>query len=317
MGEGARSSDPTVRRIRFDWCGIDATNWHPRLPEFAAGANAISLLMPHAEPFVITHVRRTADSDPAIEEWASQEAMHHRAHRGFNKQLTHDLPVARRLDRLGHWIFAHLANRSDAFGLAFAAAFELVAFASARWAEAGMRRYLTGADETAATLFLWHLAEEVEHKGIVHDQLNQSPAARRLYPIALLVAFVVLIGFTVVGGLALFVTTRAALSPRRWMNLIGWGFSLAFVLLPVLVVSLSPRFDPHQLVDPPWMAAWLDEYDPASETLPVWTQAGMSGPMTPPFSSESSLKRIAAMTSSPTNAVSSSAKESTTVSSPT
>lgn len=274
------SVEPTSRRLRFDWSGIDVDDWHPELPEFAAGANAISLLMPHAEPYVISAVRSAAvridDADVCdrAHVWAAQEANHHRVHRGFNDRLTAESRVARGLDRIAAFIFARLARRSVAFGVAFAAAFEIIAFCSARWAEAGLRRLFGGADVTAASMFLWHLAEEIEHKGIAHDVFLATPGARRRYPVALAVAFVSLIGFTVVGGISLFLRRRQALNPVRWMRLVAWGFGLAFVLLPVAAASLSRNFHPDDLVDPAWMAGWLREFDVETQTLPLWTHAG-------------------------------------------
>ncbi len=275
--DGARA-----RRVRFDWTDVDVDGWHPQLPEFAAGANAISLLMPHAEPYVISAVRAAARDvdDPTLTEraavWAAQEASHFRAHRDFNRQLLEASGVARGLDRLGRFIFQRLRSRSPAFGVAFAAAFEIIAFSSARWAESSLRRLFGGADEVAATLFLWHLAEEVEHKGIAHDVFVATAGARRRYWLALSVAFAALIGFTIVGGLALFCRRAHALNPVRWLRLVGWGFSLAFVLLPVAASSITRDFHPDTLVDPPWMTSWLREFDPASETMPVWTAAGSS-----------------------------------------
>jgi len=276
--------EPLSRRVRFDWIGVDIVDWHPDLPEFAAGANAISLLMPHAEPYVIRSVRGAVlgiddvDVCDRARAWAAQEANHHRVHRDFNDCLTSQSAVARGLDRLGAFMFGRLSRRSNAFGVAFAAAFEIIAFCSARWAESGLRRLFGGADPTAASMFLWHLAEEIEHKGIAHDVLELTPGARRRYPMALLVAFVALIGFTVVGGIVLFVRTRHALNPLRWFRLVGWGFGLAFVLLPVAVASIARDFHPDQLVDPAWMAGWLREFDAESQTLPLWTHAG-SGPV--------------------------------------
>ena len=269
-----------VRRVRFDWDGVETDQWHPASPEFAAGANAISLLMPHAEPFVIAAVRRSTENlDDAVlsarvRAWEQQEAAHFRAHRNFNRSLTANSVTARLLDSLGRRVFAWLGRRSDAFALSFAAAFELVAFASARWAEAHLHRLFRGADEDAATLYLWHLAEEVEHKGIVHDVKRSAGVGSLLYRLSLVVAFVVLIGFTIVGGLSLFCRTRSALNPLRWIRLVSWGFSLAFVLLPVLAMSTSDSFEPDTLVDPPWMHRWLSEYDPHTQTMPVWTRAG-------------------------------------------
>ena len=274
-------TEPIVRRLQFTFDDNVTADWHPRLPEFASGANAISLLMPHAEPFVISAVR---DAVPRIDDellvrrcetWASQEAVHFKAHRSFNRSLAAQSSVARWLDRLGSRLFRLLRSRSVEFRLAFAAAFELIAFSSARWAEEGLQTYFDGADEDVSSLFLWHLAEEIEHKGIAHDVLATTSGARRKYPVAVVTAFVVLIGFTVVGGITLFLSRREATNPLRWLRLIGWGFSLAFVLLPILAVSMTRGFHPRQLVDPPWMKQWLLEYDPVTDTLPVWSQAGV------------------------------------------
>lgn len=277
------TAPPTVRRIRFDFDGdVDPDRWHHRLPEFGAGANAVSLLMPHAEPFVISAVRRglrecdtpSSELTEATKSWAAQEAAHFAQHRTFNARLTERSLFARLLDRVACAMFAMFARRSSGFGVAFAAAFELVAFSAARWTEDGLRRYFDGADERSATLFLWHLAEEIEHKGVVHDVMVAHPTAAKKLPLALVIAFISLMGFTALGGVALFVRTPAALNPIRWARLISWGFSMGFVVLPVLAGSLTSEFHPNQLVDPPWMAQWLREFDPVSQTLPLWTQAG-------------------------------------------
>lgn len=271
-----------ARRVHFDWLDHETDQWHHTMPEFGAAANAISLLMPHAEPYVISQVRAGLSSldapsqelTSAVDVWAKQEAAHFKAHRDFNRSLCATSRTARVLNRLGTRIFSTLSRRSAAFGLAFAAAFEIVAFCAARWAESGLRRYFSGADERSATLFLWHLAEEIEHKGIAHDVMAQHQEARKKYNLAVLVAFAVLIGFTVVGGLLLFSRRLSVFNPIRWIRLIAWGFSFAFVVMPVVSSSMSRDFHPDQLVDPPWMAQWLREFDPVTQTLPLWTDAG-------------------------------------------
>ena len=191
--ENAGSSEnPRVRRVRFEWPEDQEVHWHHSMPEFGAGVNAISLLMTYAEPYGVGQIRkglRECDADEALVERAeslmSQELSHLRAHKDFNKALTAQSRTARILDRFGRFIFGQLAKRSTAFGVAFAAAFEIVAFASARWAEAGLRRYFDGADEQSASLILWHLAEEIEHKGIAHDVLYAHTAATKKYKLAL------------------------------------------------------------------------------------------------------------------------------------
>jgi len=276
--------DPVpVRRLTFDWTDVDPDGWHTPLPEFGAAANALSLLFPHGEAYVISVVRAALaeleDPDPAlvdsVRSWAEQEAAHLRAHKQFNDSLTAVSRMARVLDRAGKRMFSMLKGRSAAFGLAYAAAFEVIAFCSARWAEEGLRSYFGGAEERAASLFLWHLAEEIEHKGIPHDVLVRHERARMKYRYALPAAFVTLIGFTVVGGLLMFMRKPHALNPMRWARLIGWGISYAFVVMPVAAQSLSASFHPSQLVDPPWMAQWLSEFDSETKTLPLWTDAGL------------------------------------------
>ena len=274
---------PVVRRVRFDWTDAETDQWHHRLPEFGAAANAVSLLMPHAEPYVIAMLRAgiaegtlDAETKTATDALISQEANHFAAHREFNHSLTSSSGVARRLDSFGRWIFDRLRSRSNAFGIAFTAAFEILAFCSARWAEADLRGRFSGADERSATLFLWHLAEEIEHKGIAHDVMDAHPTAREKYPLAFTAAFLVMIGFTIVGGLSLFARNLHVLNPARWARLISWGVSFAFVVLPVASSSLARNFHPDQLVDPPWMAMWLTEFDPVTSTLPLWTEAGLA-----------------------------------------
>lgn len=273
---------PSVRRVRFAWPEDQTENWHHTMPEFGAGANAISLLMTYAEPYGVGQIRKgLAQFEPddnlsvRADSLIRQEMSHLRAHKDFNKALIAHSRTARILDRVGKWMFGRLAKRSVAFGVAFAAAFEIVAFASARWAEAGLRRYFTGADEQSATLFLWHLAEEIEHKGIAHDVLLAHPTAHKKYKLAIPVAFVALIGFTAAGGLSLFVTSRHVFNPIRWARLIGWGVSFAFVVMPVAASSLAKNFHPDQLTDPPWMKMWLSEYDEETQTMPLWTDAGL------------------------------------------
>ena len=48
------------------------------------------------------------------------------------------------------------------------------------------------------------------------------------------------------------------------------GATLAFVLSPVMVVSALPGHHPRQFTDPPYLPAWLRQYDPATGTIPIW-----------------------------------------------
>ena len=103
MGTTAPSAPtmPTTRRVRFAWPEDLDPMWTPDEPEFAVAANAVSLLMPHAEPYVVASVRaaiaelaQDPSADPDLLDraraYAGQEAQHHAQHHRFN-----DLVIAR------------------------------------------------------------------------------------------------------------------------------------------------------------------------------------------------------------------------------
>ena len=61
-------------------------------------------------------------------------------------------------------VFARLwKSRSQQFHVAFAEAFECIAFTAARWVDRRTERLFQDADAVPASLFLWHLAEEAQY----------------------------------------------------------------------------------------------------------------------------------------------------------
>jgi predicted metal-dependent hydrolase len=164
-----------ARRIQFAYPADLDPAWSPRLPEFACAANSVSLLMPYAEPYFVKSVRSALplldDARRAeAEAYIRQEAQHHAQHRRFNDLVVAAYP---RLARLEDWMrrtYGWLSRtRSQKFNLAFAAGSETIAFTIARWSDEHLDPFFAGADPVPATLFLWHLAEEVEHKSAAFD----------------------------------------------------------------------------------------------------------------------------------------------------
>ena len=95
---------PTVRRLRFEWPEDLDPDWTPLTPELASVANAVSLLMPQAEPYVVDVVREELphlDGSVADEAraWVAQETAHHGAHHRFNRILLARRPALARVDR--------------------------------------------------------------------------------------------------------------------------------------------------------------------------------------------------------------------------
>lgn len=280
-------TDLTARRVRFTWPDDADPVWTPRLPELSVAANAVSMLMPHAEPYVVASVRAAVGqmSDERSDDgtgtamdatlmadaraYLHQEAQHHAQHRRFNDVLVARYPNLARQDRLWRWVFGRLRRRSTQFGLAFAAGFETIAFVSARWVDAH-QRLLRDADPTAATLFLWHLAEEVEHKEVAFDVYQTAGGGRLRYAWATTVAALLLTIAALVGTWSMLRAEGRLWSPVAHLRLISWSVSFVFAALPVMVVSALPGHHPRDLADPVGLEHWLDHLDPATSTVPEW-----------------------------------------------
>ena len=271
------SSRPAHRRVRFQWPDGHDPVWTPRVPELAIAANAVSLLMPFAEPYIVATVRRAVDelqltdADLAADAhgYATQEAQHHGQHRRYNDLLVARYPRLARLERVFGWTFDRLRRRSTRFGLAFGAGFETIAFVSARWVDEH-QSLLRDAEPTAATLFLWHLAEEVEHKEVAFDVYQAAGGGRLRYAWAMAVAGVLLATASLAGALTMLAAEKRLFSPTAHLRLLRWSLSFTFTALPVMVISALPGHHPRQLADPAGLEHWLDHLDPETATVPEW-----------------------------------------------
>lgn len=165
-----------VRRLLIDleqpvarhWCGGDAflTAWF----------NALSMSFPIGEQFFIDSVRNGFKALPPerqtalqgeVQGFVGQEATHRRIHALFNAQIEkHGLvndwePRARERLKL-------LEGTDPRHGLAITAANEHFTALFAEWL-LSHPRLLDGSEARLKTLWLWHSAEEAEHKCTAFD----------------------------------------------------------------------------------------------------------------------------------------------------
>lgn len=264
-----------LRVPRFELPEQLDTSWSPSFPEFAAAANGVSLLMPHVEPYVAHTVRLVLDrlDAPLADEarvFVSQELQHQSQHRRVNRALMATTPGLVRIDRWAGRLYGWLARtRSTRWSLAFAAGFETSAFALARWTERHLRLLFDDADPAVATVFLWHLAEEVEHKTVAFDVHQAVDGSRWRYLAAGLTSLALLAVLTVAATTVQLGASRRLWSPVAWWRLLRWSISLAFEVLPDLFVSAMPRHHPSQFSDPTLLVTWLRSFDPATGEDPL------------------------------------------------
>jgi len=225
------------------------------------------LLMPYVEPYLVRSIRRTlpALDEPLrsrTDEYVKQELAHHVQHRRFNDVLAGQCPGVRPLERWMRRVYGWLGRtRSDRFNVAFAAGSETLAFGIARWVDANVGVLFDGADADASALFLWHLAEEVEHKTAAFDVFEATDGSRLRYAAATVLSLVLLVGFTFAGSLVMLRSTRRLRFPVAWFRLARWSVSLAFTLLPMVAVSCLPGHHPRRFSDPVYLTQWLRGLD--------------------------------------------------------
>jgi predicted metal-dependent hydrolase len=207
-------------------------------------------------------VERVADQlddevRPAAMAYARQERQHHAQHQRFNDRVFAEHPGLRWLNGLMDRAFRVLDRRSDEFSVAFAAGFETIAYAGARWTDERIGPLFDDAEPNARRLFLWHLAEEVEHKGVAHDVWQSFSGSRTKYILATMSSVLVLALFAVIGTLSLLWVERRLFSPRAHWNLFVWSITYMFEFMPLAFVSALPGHHPNDLADPVYLTTWL------------------------------------------------------------
>ena len=141
--------------------------------------DALSLTFPEGERYFIKSVRlfRAKINDPALQQrvtdFIQQEAQHGIAHEQMNQQMKlQGMPVDQFIQRLSQ-VFKHdLTYRSPQFNIAMTAAAEHL---TALMAETfySKKATLATAHPYVRALFAWHAIEEMEHRDVAFDVMQQ------------------------------------------------------------------------------------------------------------------------------------------------
>ncbi|UDY36528.1 metal-dependent hydrolase [Dermatobacter hominis] len=259
----APASRPVLRRVDLGLEELDDPVWNPDAAEFVAAANAVSLLMPFVEPYFAGAVRRALpelapELSATARTFVRQELEHQRQHRRFNVRLVERFAGLRRPERRARRTYGWLARtRSLRFSLAFAAASETIAYSLARWTSDHLAEFLRGADPVATDLFVWHLAEEVEHKSVAFDVWASVDGSRWRYARAGVLSLVLLGWLSLWSILVQLHEERRLLRPATWWRTARLVLGFTFEVVPTMFLSSLPGHHPDQLADPDWYGRWL------------------------------------------------------------
>ena len=163
----------TPRDRRFGRGAAVRRWWLNDDPYATAFYNALSVTFPKGEGFFIDSVRRFRDGAPPrvereIAAFIKQEVMHTREHVAFNRHVTDQGYDTSALEADVDRVLAIAKTKPAIASLAATTALEHFTAMMAH-ALIADPRHLKGADPEARALWLWHAAEEIEHKGVAYD----------------------------------------------------------------------------------------------------------------------------------------------------
>ncbi|MGN7931752.1 metal-dependent hydrolase [Sphingopyxis sp. 22461] len=167
------------RRMRINFENVPM-HWAAE-PTFSTFINSGSILASALEPYmnrVMAKARKVLPPEKAhvgetIDHFIAQEGHHYRVHAGLNKQLFAVYPKLREFEETMKREMAE-AEKSQSLldNLGWCVAFENVAMYIALLNYNRIDLFKNSKDRRIAILFLWHTAEEFEHRSACHDVLD-------------------------------------------------------------------------------------------------------------------------------------------------
>ncbi len=269
-----RTNRLTVRHPRFDFAGV-RRYWAADNRILTHALNAFHVIIPAGERFFMQAVQLATDQieDEAfaaeVRAFIGQEGWHSKVHTGFWQVLEEQgMPVTRfrnMYDRLGvDLLQTRLGDRlSIATKLSITAALEhYTAILSEIFFDDDfpMEQF----DEVLADLHRWHALEELEHKTVAFDLLQQVDPSYRTRVLGFVVANLLIAGFGLLGFITFAAGDRKLLSDGLGkllgdLRIIG-NPSFRRALRPALDY-LRPGFHPDQIEDPASVKPFLARFE--------------------------------------------------------
>jgi predicted metal-dependent hydrolase len=181
-----------VRRMKFDWTRGVPRYWNHDSPALTHYFTALSLLFPEGEKYFVDSVRvyqsriRSPELARRVEDFARQEAQHAMQHRRYNRWISpregglddYERGVKRILD-FTRRVCSNRLNLSITIALEHFTAILAEQLLS-------QPRYSDGVHPDIKSLWLWHAAEEIEHKSVAFDVYQELEGSywHRVFPMA-------------------------------------------------------------------------------------------------------------------------------------
>lgn len=282
MNSAVGHGEAIVPRENLDF-GLDTMPdkyWFRGDPYKTRYLDALQLGFPDGERYFITSVRAFRDriTDPVMQEdvrnFMRQEGQHGMAHSRYNRMLqAQGLPIERMLQEFKRVLDADTARFSPEFNLAATAGFEHF---TAMLAEAFFVRasVTAGADRHMVALFAWHAIEEMEHKAVAFDVMQQiaqvgywKRAGAMLFATWRMASRSYLLTDILLKSDGFGFWARAGLHIKNFLWVYGPRRGIFGALTPKLLAYFKPGFHPRQLPNIHNYPNWVEAYERTGDPL--------------------------------------------------
>ena len=272
---------PIVPREKLDF-GLDGDIprfWLDNDPFKTRFFDAMSTFFPEGERFFITCVRDFRDqiTDPKlladVKDFIRQEGQHGMVHRQFNDRVKAQGVDVDRIEKTTVWVLFKLARTllSRKTTLAITAAFEHMTALMAHGFEEA--KVLERADHRIRAMYTWHAIEEVEHKAVAYDVMQQ--VAKVGYLRRVLALLITTLGFplgVMIVMNRMFKADGFGFFQRAGLMLKGfwWMYKPGGLYMPILghyMAYYRPGFHPWQTGQMDGYAVWLDTFNRTGDPI--------------------------------------------------
>jgi hypothetical protein len=224
-------SQINVRRKNFDFPKQIDRYWFGTSPFKTHLLNSLTLLLPDIEQYIIQNVRRQLKQldKPQLKQevraFIAQEAQHSTQHTKFWDNLRlqgYEFGTYVRLLRA--ILFKTLERRlSTRLNLSIIAGIEHL---TTLIAEVGLEgEFLAEAEPKLRKLFEWHAVEEIEHKSVAYDVLQNATDSYLVRLVGMLIADILVLGFLNLGVAMMLYQDKKLLDRKVWQEMIQFWFT--------------------------------------------------------------------------------------------
>jgi predicted metal-dependent hydrolase len=273
---------PIVPREHLDF-GLDGDiprHWFGGDPFKTRFFDAMSTLFPEGERFFIACVRDFRDqvTDPehlqSIKDFTRQEAQHGMVHSAFNRRLADQgIKVDRILANQRRFLFdVTRQSLSRQQTLAITAASEhITAIMAQGWFE--RRDLFRGADPRVRAMYVWHAVEEIEHKGVAYDVMQQVARVGYLRRVLALLQVSInfpLFIFQILGHMLKVDGFSRWQRAKLWAKGLWWLYKPGGLFLSIFghyIQYYKPGFHPWQNGQMRSYKLWLDTFNQTGDPI--------------------------------------------------